>query len=735
MESQILPPHCSQPLSLRRHAPGISSIIRKLPFFLLALVAIPTSVSAQSDPTGDVPSTAYIASYYHTNSDRDGLYLAWSPDGLNWKEFNGGKTFLQPSSGEEKRMRDPYIMQGQDGTFHLVFTTSMKGKTIGYSSSKDLIHWTGQRTLSLMGDYPATSNCWAPAIMYDKPHNEYIIYWASAVPGRFPETDAVFHPQNNHRLYAVRTKDFSTFSKPEILLNQNNIAIDAAAESANGRFYLFYQGEKSVGGKTQGRIYFATADQAGGPYSEQGPALPNESLQCPSVCKVGDAYHLYFVTGYNKPYSLVRSTDMKTWTDITGQLHLPSSAYHIRVIPVAGEMVKNLIRNDLASGVAAPQQAAVSAGNPARGNTRTWEGNTDSNLATAGNWKATGTPAAGDSLTFDSPGSSGITLTNDLPAGLSLGNITFGTKASAYTLAGNGLTLGGDLINSSPSLQTTNLDISLPSARTINAAAGNISLGGAISGAFGLTKAGTGTLTLSGANTYTGETTVSAGALMANNTAGSGLGAGNVAVGSAATLGGTGAFTGNVTVKAGGTLAPGDGVQSLAGGDLSFEGGSTYSVELDSLAMKGTEADLFVVTGNLKLAGNVELRLTDVASTPTEFSVGKVFSLINYTGAWNNGLFTSGGKVLSNGAKFSVGLNTWLINYNSHIGGDNFSSDHKPGSFVNITLVTDSGAEAPVVMGMSRKSFITAAIGSGTVIFGALGTMIVLRRRKADRAA
>ncbi|MEO7099134.1 MAG: family 43 glycosylhydrolase [Luteolibacter sp.] len=709
-------------------------MMRKLPFLLLALVSIPTTSSAQSDPTGNVPSTAYIASYYHTNSDRDGLYLAWSPDGLNWKELNNGKVFLQPSSGEEKRMRDPYVMQGPDGTFHLVFTTSMKGKTIGYSSSKDLIHWTNQRTLSLMGDYPATLNCWAPAIIYDKSHNDYIIHWASAVPGRFPETDAVFHPQNNHRLYAVRTKDFSTFSKPEILLNQNNTTIDVASEHANGRFYLFYQGDKSVGGKTQGHIYFATADQAGGPYSEQGPALPSESLQCPSVCKVGDAYYLYFVTGYNKPYNLVRSTDLKTWTDITGQLHLPPSAYHIRAIPVPGEIVKNIIRNDLASAATAPQQAAAPAGNPATGNTRTWEGNIDSNLATAANWKAAGTPVPGDSLIFDSPGSSGITLTNDLPAGLSVGNITFGPKASAYTLVGNGFTLGGDLINNSTKLQTINLDMSLSSARTMNAATGNISLDGAIRGAFGLTKIGAGTLTLSGANTYTGETTVSGGALMANNTAGSGLGTENVTVGSAATFGGTGAFTGNVTVKGGGTLAPGDGVQSLAGGDLSFESGSIYSVELDSLAMQGTEADLFVAHGNLKLAGSVELRLTDVASTPTEFAAGKVFSLINYTGAWNNGLFTSGGKVLSNGAKFSVGLNTWVINYNSHTGGDNFSSDDKPGNFVNITVVTDSVTEAPLVMGMSRKSFITAAIGSVTVIFGALGTMIMLRRRKAARS-
>lgn len=39
-------------------------------------------------------------------------------------------------------MRDPCIIAGPDGVFHLVWTISWNEKGIGYAHSKDLIHWT-----------------------------------------------------------------------------------------------------------------------------------------------------------------------------------------------------------------------------------------------------------------------------------------------------------------------------------------------------------------------------------------------------------------------------------------------------------------------------------------------------------------------------------------------------------------------------------------------------------------
>jgi autotransporter-associated beta strand protein len=99
----------------------------------------------------------------------------------------------------------------------------------------------------------------------------------------------------------------------------------------------------------------------------------------------------------------------------------------------------------------------------------------------------------------------------------------------------------------------------------------------AISGDGSLVHQGTGRLVLTGANTYTGTTTVSAGTLSVN---GSLAAAGTVNVMGGATLGGSGSM-GAVTIAAGGFLSPGNSIGTLTVGDLAFAPGSTFLVEVD----------------------------------------------------------------------------------------------------------------------------------------------------------
>ncbi|MFP4358665.1 MAG: autotransporter-associated beta strand repeat-containing protein, partial [Puniceicoccaceae bacterium] len=225
-------------------------------------------------------------------------------------------------------------------------------------------------------------------------------------------------------------------------------------------------------------------------------------------------------------------------------------------------------------------------------------------------------------------------------------------------------------------------------------------------------KIGAGTVALTGANTYTGGTTVTAGTLLANNSSGSATGTGNVTVNSGATLGGSGTIGGDVTVEDGGTLAPGNSIESLAtNGDLTLNDGSTFAYEVDSSAAPGSVADLMVVDGDLNLDGTVELTIDDLASSETPFALGTTFSLINYSGEWNGGLFTFDSISLSDGDRFTAGLNLWEIDYNASAGGVNFTDDNISGSFVNLSAVPEPA------------TFLPLAAGFGIVL-------IMLRRRR-----
>src|SRR5574337_170814 len=152
-----------------------------------------------------------------------GLRLAYSYDGYHWKDFD--TVFLRPSV-DDKVMRDPSIVQGPDGTYHLVFTSAWKGsKSFGYASSKDLIHWSDERSVPVMQYEPTTVNVWAPELFYDDENKDFIIVWASTIPYRFPRGQE--DEDNNHRLYYTTTKDFKTFSDTKLFLDPGFSVIDA----------------------------------------------------------------------------------------------------------------------------------------------------------------------------------------------------------------------------------------------------------------------------------------------------------------------------------------------------------------------------------------------------------------------------------------------------------------------------------------------------------------------------
>jgi outer membrane autotransporter protein len=142
-----------------------------------------------------------------------------------------------------------------------------------------------------------------------------------------------------------------------------------------------------------------------------------------------------------------------------------------------------------------------------------------------------------------------------------------------------------------------------PSTLTIASPSGTTNFSGKLNdfpGVFGgtlsIVKSGAGAQTLSGANTYTGTTTVNGGALSVNGSiASSSL----TTVAAGGTLGGIGTV-GTTTIASGGTLAPGNSIGTLnVAGNVTFAAGSIYEVEVDAAG----HSDKTLATGTATIDG------------------------------------------------------------------------------------------------------------------------------------
>ena len=165
---------------------------------------------------------------YFTGNGEDGLHLAGSENGYHWTVINDGDPLLAPEVGSAKLMRDPDITEGPEGLFHMVWTCGWNEKGIGYASSGDLVNWSEQQYLPVMEHEPDARNCWAPEITYDPEYEQFLIYWATTIPGRFPMTDSSSEDGYNHRIYYVTTNDFQDFSETRLLYDKGFNVIDAS---------------------------------------------------------------------------------------------------------------------------------------------------------------------------------------------------------------------------------------------------------------------------------------------------------------------------------------------------------------------------------------------------------------------------------------------------------------------------------------------------------------------------
>ena len=232
--------------------------------------------------------------------------------------------------------------------------------------------------------------------------------------------------------------------------------------------------------------------------------------------------------------------------------------------------------------------------------------------------------ASGTLLLQGTTGARGVLETSQIRGGLGTASVTIdggivrATEDAVDFVSGFGT-------------QTINL---AANGGTLDTNGHDIGIAAQFGGAGGLLKAGSGTLTLSGANGYAGMTTVETGTLLVNGDQSAATGLTTVSAG--ATLGGTGTIGGDVTIASGGILAPGNSPGTLTiNGDLALDGGSLLAYEFGEAGTAGGALnDLVEVGGDLVLDGTINV------TVPTGGSFGPgIYRVFNYDGALtDNGL-------------------------------------------------------------------------------------------------
>lgn len=256
---------------------------------------------------------AYLFVHFREKTSPDGeqVYFGLSRDGFTWEEVNHGQPVLWAYYGD-KGVRDFTITKCEETGKYYILATDLSlsygmrnqyhnsWEEIGRNGSKyfsiwestDLVSWSEQRLVKFGDD---DFGClWAPDIIFDRKEGDYVIHWSSS------------HKSNdygNKAIYYSRTKDFETFSRPEILYRKEDSGvIDSAMYEEDGKYYLFVKSE----GNPE-RIILLEAESVTGPFErirafdESMEVIQAGLYEAPTAVRVEDGKWCLFLDYYGVP--------------------------------------------------------------------------------------------------------------------------------------------------------------------------------------------------------------------------------------------------------------------------------------------------------------------------------------------------------------------------------------------------------------------------------------------------
>jgi len=238
-------------------------------------------------------------------------------------------------------MRDPCIIRGRDGRFHMVWTVSWNEKGIGYARSSDLLNWSDQKYIPVMEHEPEALNCWAPELFYDEASDRYLIIWATTIPGRFPETEHSGDNDYNHRMYCTTTSDFETFSETRLFYDPGFNVIDATIMATDEGYVMFLKDETRYP-EPEKNIRIASADNPMGPWSQASEPITDKWVEGPTTLQTDTGTLVFFDQYTRHRMGAVFSGDLVHWEDISHLISFPEGTRHGTVFTAERSILERL---------------------------------------------------------------------------------------------------------------------------------------------------------------------------------------------------------------------------------------------------------------------------------------------------------------------------------------------------------------------------------------------------------
>ncbi len=335
----------------KRYRPILWSWFLLLNFLPATIAAQPVELIAEKKEEPEL----FLLPYFLGNGET-GIYLAYSREGLDFKWLNNGKVVIPaPAWKNESLTRDPSIVY-HDGIFHMVWTTSWNSRSIGYANSKDLLHWSHPKKINVWQDFTAVRNTWAPEVHWDPEKNEFLIIWSSTTLKDLADNDGSKDKHGyDHRTYAIRTRDFKSFTKPKLFYSpQPEISVIdpfIAHDDRNtknprdDRWVMVIKNELAAnrGGKNL-RLVFSKKMQGpydttlGPPIVGAGTEIVNTMGEGPSLFKYKKLWHLYWdAPGSHHSYCLATSPNLIDWTNRSREMSLPTKQMRHGTVLLAPE--------------------------------------------------------------------------------------------------------------------------------------------------------------------------------------------------------------------------------------------------------------------------------------------------------------------------------------------------------------------------------------------------------------